>query len=174
MIRKDIVQSPKMPCICWKMLMGLYKGYFSLLSSLEMWQNNHDALCLCLFNDCFYLQVFEASASFQVILCESLECFFCGNFLRNVNMPVILEVWRRAVVLEHSGSLARVCCACLDVPVYFAGQELHPQVQQAPVLCVSSSGALPVGLCQAAGAAQCVAQPFCSLQSRGTFATLQQ
>lgn len=89
-------------------------------------------------------------------------------------MPVILEVWRRAGVLEHSGSLARVCCACLDVPVYFAGQELHPQVQQAPVLCVSSSGALPVGLCQAAGAAQCVAQPFCSLQSRGTFATLQQ
>lgn len=88
--------------------MGLYKGYFSLLLSLETWQNNHDALCLCLFNDCFYLQVFEASASFQVIFLEVLGLLFCGNFLRNVILEVILEVWRRAGVVEHSGSLARV------------------------------------------------------------------
>lgn len=108
MIRKDIVQPPKMPCFHWKMLMGLYKGYFSRLSSLETWQNNHDALCLCLFNDCFYFQVFEASASFQVILWGVLGLLFCGNFLGNVNVLVILEVWRRAGAVEHSGSLARV------------------------------------------------------------------
>lgn len=76
MIRKDIAQPPKMPCFRWKMLMGLYKGYFSLLLNLETWQNNHDALCLYLFNDCFYLQVFEASASFQVILWEALGLLF--------------------------------------------------------------------------------------------------
>lgn len=56
--------------------MALYKGYFSLLSNVEMWQNNHHALCLCLFNDCFYLQVFEASAFFQVILWEVLGLLF--------------------------------------------------------------------------------------------------
>lgn len=88
--------------------MGLYKGYFSLLLSLETWQNNHDALCLCLFNDCFYLQVFEASASFQVILWDVLGLLLCGSFLRNVDVPVILEVWRRAGVVEFSGSLVGV------------------------------------------------------------------
>lgn len=88
--------------------MGLYKGYFILLSSLETWQNNHDALCLWLFNDCFYLQVFEASASFQIILWGDIGLLFCGNFLGSVNVPVVLEVWRTAGVVEHSGSLARV------------------------------------------------------------------
>lgn len=89
MIRKDIVLPPKMPLFSLEMLMGLCKGYFSLLSSLETWQNNHDALCLCLFNDCFYLQVSEASASSQVLTCGVLGLLFGGNFLGNINVSVL-------------------------------------------------------------------------------------
>lgn len=112
MIRKCIVLPSKMPSFSLEMLMGLHKGYFSLLSS----ENNRHALCLCLFNDCFYVQVSEASASSQVLTSGVLGLLLCGSSLGNMNAicAVVLEIWRRARVVESSSSLARIWCLCLS------------------------------------------------------------
>lgn len=89
MIRKDIVLPSKMPLFSLEMLMRLCKGYFSFLSSLEMWQNNHDGLCLYFFNVCSYLQVSEASAFSQVLTRGILGLLLGENFLGNINVSVL-------------------------------------------------------------------------------------